>query len=118
MICKSTVLIMHNYDIGDQGVFVEVPYLTIEQVKDLAVYLEFTAEKTDESYVVANIVIAQFLEKFGAKILQEKPKKFHKIDMFFEREDRCGTWYHQDYEKYNQKYGVLANTFLKEKNII
>lgn len=118
MICKSIVLIMHHYDIGDQGVYLETTDLTIPEIKDIATYLSFTAELTNDSIDLENMIIAQFLEKLGAKILEEVPSDYYEIDLFFERERRCGTWYDQDYDKYNQIYGAQAKAFLQEKNII
>lgn len=118
MRCVNPILIKYYYEFDDQGVFLKMSNLSIHEIKDLAVYLWFTAKLKDESIVLENMVIAQFLEKFGAKILERIPENYYEIDMFIEYERRYGDWYHQNYDKYNEKYGAQAKAFLQEKNII
>lgn len=108
--------IKHHYDVGDRGVFIKFLDLSkSEEVKNIAVYLQFKAEEIlDESVTLDNITIVQFLTLLGAQILDNEPKEFYEIDMFYDRVDRCiGRWH--EYRLYDEKYGKQATEYLKEK---
>ena len=120
-------ILMHHYDIGDRSVHFSGEGLTIQEVKDLAVYIQFKAENLlSDTVSLSNITIAQFLETHGAKILKENvlsligfnPLGMILIDMYEERESRiCGNnWYAENYEAFDSKYGEAASTFLKAKS--
>jgi hypothetical protein len=109
--------IKHNYDIGDRGVFFEFheSYKT-EEVKDLAVYLQFKAEEIlDDTITLDNMTVAHFFELQGAKILENRPQEFCEIDMYYDCQGR-GKWYQQSFSEYDKKYGIQATEYLIEKS--
>lgn len=124
---ETKYILMHHYDIGDRSVHFSVDGLTIQEVKDLAVYLQFKAENLlDDSVSLDNISVVQFLEIHGAKIIDQSvltkedfnPLGMILIDMYDERESRiCGNnWYAEKYDSFDLKYGEVAANFLLEKS--
>lgn len=120
-------ILMHHYDIGDRSVHFSVDDLTIQEVKDLAVYIQFKAENLlGDTVSLHNITIVQFLEIHGAKIIDEcvlnkenfNPVGMILIDIYEERESRiCGNnWYAEYYDSFDLKYGEVATNFLLEKS--
>lgn len=120
-------ILMHHYDIGDRSVHFSVDCLTIQEVKDLAVYIQFKAENLlDDTVSLDNITIVQFLEIHGAKIIDQcvlnkedfDPVGMILIDMYDERESRiCGNnWYAEHYDSFDIKFGEDATIFLKNKS--
>lgn len=120
-------ILMHHYDIGDSSVHFSFEGLTAQEVKDLAVYIQFKAENLlDDTVSLHNITIVQFLEIHGANIIDEcvlnkenfNPVGMILIDMYEERESRiCGNnWYAEHYESFDSKYGEVASIFQKSKS--
>lgn len=113
-----TYQIKHHYDIGDRGIFIKfLDTSKSEEVKNLAVYLQFKAEEIlDETITLDNMTVAQFLWLHGAKILDKVPNEFCEIDMYVDRSERCGhKWYTQNFREYDEKYGEQATKFLVNK---
>lgn len=109
--------IKHDYDIGDRWVFIKfLDLCKSEEVKNIAVYLQFKAEKIfHETITLDNMTIAQFLWLQGAKILDNQPHEFCVIDMYHDTTERCGKWYHHNFNEYDEKYGEQASKFLLNK---
>ncbi len=104
----------HHYDIGDQSVYFTFPQQHVSAV-DLAVYLQFKAEALfDDSICLANSTILSFLTQFGASEYQGHGQPCNKIDMFSDRETRCGTWHRLYYRGFDEEYGEQAEVFLKQ----
>lgn len=113
-------ILLHHYDIGDQSVHFSIDSLSIQEVRDLAVYLQIKAEKLMEfSVILSNLSIAQYLEVHGAKIIEKtddfNPVGMFLIDIYSERESRiCGSnWCAEDYKSIDIKFGESASIFLK-----
>lgn len=120
-------ILVHHYDVGDCSVHFSGGGLTIQEVKDLAVYIQFKAENLlGDSVSLENITIAQFLEMHGAKIIDQcvlskdnfNPVGMILIDIYDERESRiCGnSWYSDHYDSFDTKFGEVAASFLLEKS--
>ncbi|MGD9569852.1 MAG: hypothetical protein AB7V48_16325 [Sedimentibacter sp.] len=107
----------HHYDIGDRSLYFSFDQKTIdEKAVDLAVYLQFKAETLfDDSICLDHVPIMQFLELFGAKQLNEAPQEFNTIDMYSDREYRCGEWYNTTYMELDKKIGEKTKEFLQSK---
>lgn len=104
----------HHYDIGDQSLYFTFPKQQVTAT-DLAVYLQFKAENLfDESICLGNPTIMNYLIQFGAKEYKGKHPPCSKIDMYSDRELRCGTWNELYYPQLDKEYGERAELFLKQ----
>ncbi|WP_026960516.1 hypothetical protein [Aliagarivorans taiwanensis] len=102
----------HYYDIGDQS-----KYFTFDDVEhdpaDLAVYLQFKAEEIfDDSICLPAEAILGYLTTFGAKQLKSTDANVV-IDMYDDRELRCGDWYCDIYAGLDSQLGVQAESYLR-----
>lgn len=105
----------HEYDIGDRSLYFTFDAGELDvTAKELAVYLQFKAEEMfDNSISLDHITIIRFLSLFSAKQLDSKPnEEFETIDMYWDRESRCGDWYLGRFEDLDKKYNDKAIEFL------
>lgn len=105
----------HEYDMGDRSLYFTFDATGLDvTAKELAVYLQFKAENMfDETISLGHITIIRFLSLFGAKQLDTKPnEKFETIDMYWDRESRCGDWYSGRFVYIDQKFNDKASAFL------
>ncbi|HHY0446947.1 TPA: hypothetical protein ACVU4T_003893 [Vibrio parahaemolyticus] len=104
----------HHYDIGDQSRYFTFPKQWVNAT-DLAVYLQFKAEALfDDAICLDHQTIMNFLTQFGAKEYKGKRPPCSKIDMYSDRELRCGTWHELYYPPLDKEYGKQAESFLKQ----
>lgn len=91
--CNKTYLIHHNYDVGDRGIYVEASFNPV----NAAVYLQFKAEELFGDCVsLSNIAIANALIILYDVHCGARTDEAISIDMYFERESRCGEWFGSD----------------------
>lgn len=92
---ERTYKIMHEYDIGDQSVYVSAYYDLI----DPAIYLQFKAEELsgDDSTELSNQAVADALISLFGATPAKKCDDAQPIDMHFDRESRCSEWYSNEY---------------------
>ena len=104
----------HHYDIGDQSLYFTFPK-QLANATDLAVYLQFKAERLfDDAICLSSPTIMNYLTQFGAKEYKGKRSPCSKIDMYSDRELRCGTWHELYYPTLDKEYGEQAESFLKQ----
>lgn len=105
--------LFHCYDIGDQSVYFTYGKCS-PLAHDLAVYIQFKCETLfDDSIALSNKTVADFLVAHGAIIIDKPSRTDLEIDMYFDREKRCGEWYLNNYDKFDERYGVHAESFLR-----
>lgn len=115
---KTLYKLSHHYDTLDTAVYFKCGKLKTLPV-ELAVYLQFKAESfLDESISLSNTTIAAFLNQLGAEIIDlelaaDNDADCHKIDMYFDREARCGEWYEKIYPVIDSEDGFKARAFLE-----
>lgn len=114
--------LMHAADIGDRSVKFTYDGITEDQVKDLASYIQFKAERLFDEYAsLDNSTIVEFLALCGATMIDKNQLNEHSclvgIDTYNEREDRiCGSnWLTENFDRFDEKYDDTATTFLKSK---
>jgi hypothetical protein len=82
---------------------------------DLAVYMQFKAEIECDDYSICldNDVVFDFLKRFGAKEVElPVQEEIENIDMYTDRERRCGEWYNSNYAVFEQNYSEQAQATL------
>lgn len=109
--------ICHTYDIGDQTVFCSYSNFA-PSAADLAVFLQFKAEELiDEAVIVSHKTTAKYLELFGAQRIEAKPcGTILSLDMYIEREQRCGTWFATRFVELGNQYSGITEAFIKEQD--
>ncbi len=108
--------VKHAYDIGDQSIYFHIND-TKENVTDLAVYIQFKAEcMYGDTISLENVTIVRCLTLFGAQILSVKPNgRLNTIDMYHDRQARCGEWYANNYQRMDERYNHTLAEFLKNE---
>lgn len=89
---KQVYRIKHNYQIGNQDVFVA----SESDPTDAAIYCQFVAETTPietPGDIVSNLGIAAALVHFYGCKHSAASKDAITIDMHWDREIRCGDWW-------------------------
>ncbi|CAD0264264.1 hypothetical protein DENIT_20153 [Pseudomonas veronii] len=101
----KTYRIFHNYDQGDQSVYLS----SLIDPTRAAVYCQFLAEdQLGESASVSNSGIAQALVEFYGCIPVDKTEDAIELDLYFARETLCGQGYEQ----------LMADPYLQRSGII
>lgn len=101
---EKTYRIFHNYDRGEQSVYL----VSSTDPTRAAIYCQFLAEdQLDESASVQNSGIAKALVKFYGCTPVDKTDSAIDIDLYFAREGLCG-----DYEQ------LMADQSLQREGII
>lgn len=114
--------ICHTYDIGNHAVYCRYTNLELWAI-DLAIYLHFKAESIiDEAVIVDHKTTMKYLELFGAVQVacpqtESSNEKIIKIDMYIERELRCGEWYTTRFVEL-QQYSEMTEVFINEQSKI
>lgn len=107
--------IFHKHEVEIKPVCFTVPTIRLEQLKDLAVYIQFKAEiLLNPSIVLDGEEILGYLKRFGAKIIDHSSEEFEEIDMFQERLDRLGDWESDVFPKLDETYGPKATAYIKK----
>lgn len=116
--------LMHAADIGDRSVQFTFDALTEDQVKDLASYIQFKAERIFDEYAcLDNSTVVEFLALCGAMMIDKNQLNEHVclvgIDIYDEYEDRiCGSnWLTENFNLFDKQYGDTASTFLSSKAV-
>ena len=87
---NSTYLIKHAYDIGETGIYIRSKFNPV----DAAVYLQFkTEELFNDGVSLSNLAVANALVSLYGCFCGAKNDKAITIDMYSEREARCGEWF-------------------------
>lgn len=90
---KTNYCIKHHYDIGDQQVFVRRISGDVDPVQ-AAVYMQFMCEDWfGEPKILTNLGVASLLVAFYGFQQAAATPLCTEIDMYFEREQRCGDIY-------------------------
>lgn len=101
---EKTYRIFHNYDRGDQSVYLASP----NDPTRAAIYCQFLAEdQLDESVSVLNIGIAKALVQFYDCTPVEKTDSAIDIDLYFAREGLCGDYEQLMADKSLQREGII-----------
>lgn len=100
----KTYRIFHNYDRGDQSVYLA----SSNDPTRAAVYCQFLAEdQLDESVSVLNSGIAKALVQFYGCTPAEKTDSAIDIDLYFAREGLCGDYENLMADKSLQRDGII-----------
>lgn len=92
---KRVYRITHNYQIGNQDVFVE----SERDPTGAAIYCQFIAESVPEGRpekIVSNLGIASALVTFYECSHCAATEDAVTIDMHFDRSKRCGSWWSEN----------------------
>jgi hypothetical protein len=87
---KLTYLLKHTYDIGERGVYIQSNFNPV----DAAVYLQFKAEELfNDGVSLSNLAVANALVSLYGCFCGAKKETATVIDLYSEREARCGEWF-------------------------
>lgn len=101
---NKTYRIFHNYDRGDQSVYL----VSSNDPTRAAIYCQFLAEdQLDESVSVLNSGIAKALVQFYGCTPVEKTDSAIDIDLYFAREALCGDYEQLMADKSLQREGII-----------
>lgn len=107
--------LFNNDDVDDQAVYFSLPAIRLEQIKNLAVFIQFKAEEMfSDSVVLLNSEIVGYLKRFGAKVIDTEPESFIEIEMKSDRDVRNGDWRMETYKELDAVYGAKATVYLQK----
>lgn len=107
--------IFHKHEVEIKPVCFTIPAIRLEQLKDLAVYIQFKAESLlNPSIVLNGEEILGYLKRFGAKIIDQSADDFAEIDMFQDRVERLGEWRAEVFPKLDETYGPKATAYIQK----